>query len=63
MVSVMLLGREMYRVEVTSRWEGFAWREGKSGQIVDLVELANLEGCVCTDLLHMWLDKYTSYNV
>lgn len=57
-VAAMLLGREVYRVEVTSRWEGFAWHEGRSGQIVDLVELANLEGRVRSDLLRLWLDEF-----
>lgn len=57
-VAALLLGRDLYLVEVTDRWEGLTWHEGRSGHIAELVELANEEGRVRMGLLRFWLDEF-----
>jgi hypothetical protein len=56
-VAVLLLGRELYLVEVISPGEGKTWCEHRDEQFYELAERANREHRVNAELLRHWLHE------
>lgn len=57
-VAAMLLGRQLYRVEVFSDNTGSVWHASRRGKISEYLACANLRERVSVELLRLWLEEF-----
>jgi hypothetical protein len=57
-VAALLLGRELYRVEVLSEKTGSVWHASRRGEIGVCRACANLQERVSVELLRLWLEEF-----